>query len=701
MPPTPGQPLPSRSRPGWLVLAVSLLLIVHYLLAVSAAWQKSITFDEHMHLTQGVLRWLRPQHPFPAMNGLVAQSLGGLPSVAAGVTLPDTESMAWRELDQFQQATAILYTSGNDPVAMLRRGRAATALLSVACGLLTFLWAREIFGTTGGLLSLTLYVFSPATLANGPLVTADMAAAFLFLASTYTFWRVTHRTSWRALAASGAALGLLLITKTSSVLIAPIFALIFLTRVFAGPGIALRLAGFPSASFESPLRRAAAMAALLAVHGIIACAFLWTFYDFVTLGPNLQEVAGELRTGSSDLSETARSWKLSAVETLAGTALLPHAFLEALRMTFFASESTPAFLAGRYSFEGFRWFFPFAFLVKTPVGILALILMALGGAVWAFVSDRAKTQRGLYQVAPIVFLVAVYGLSAVGMKMNIGVRHILPIYAPLIILCGASARWLSVGSRWTRWAVLALVGSTVGSAAVAYPHYLAYFNLPSGGSARGYRLLVDSSLDWGQDLPALKHWLTGHRRPEEVLYLSYFGTGQPAIYDLEPEWLTCHFDWFPKNLPPLRGGVYCISATMLNSVYTPFFGAWCRSYEDLYQRAVAAVNRVPPAEGDLTARKRFFEEEGAALWEARLQAYRHLRFNRLCAALRRREPDASAGHSILIFRLTDEDVARALDGPAPELAPDPPFVPAVLGQLPAGLFPPAPAPASPERGLGH
>ena len=88
------------------------------------------------------------------------------------------------------------------------------------------------------------------------------------------------------------------------------------------------------------------------------------------------------------------------------------------------------------------------------------------------------------------------------------------------------------GATLTAIAALLLGGQAV-SAVGIYPHFLAYFSPIVGGPAQGYQHLVDSSLDWGQDLPGLKHWLDQNRRPGEPVYLSYFGTGEPDHYGIE------------------------------------------------------------------------------------------------------------------------------------------------------------------------
>lgn len=655
---------------GWqgrlALLAVAGLLAVHYLLAVSAAFQKSITFDEHVHLAQGCLRWRQPDSQFPAMNGVVVQRLAALPSVLGGVHVPDMKAEPWRSRDQFQQARAIYYESGNDFTAMLHRGRATVALLGVACGWLCFVWARDLFGTAGGLLSLTLYAFNPVTLANGPLITADTAAALFFLGATFAFWKVTHRVTWPIAAASCAALALLLLTKTSGVLIAPIVVLIAILRAVSGPAVVVHLHGLPRFVLNRSGQRSVGLFALLALHLAVLIPVLWLCYDFPTLGESLAPTT-EKTLRSPDFSLASMSGlKIWLIESAAGLGLFPDAFSEGLRMTAIATELTPAFMAGRYSMEGFTAFFPFAFLVKSPVGMLGLLGTGLLAGIHAC---RSRGRSRLFDLAPLLILIAVYGAFAITARMNIGIRHILPLYAPLFILCGANAWWLRAGSPWMRWSLLAIVASAVAAGLASYPHYLAFFNLPSGGSARGYRLLADSSIDWGQDLPTLKRWLDGHRREEEAVYLSYFGCGLPEFYGIQARGLPRHFDWARRDMPPLHGGLYCISVTMLTNLYSPFLGPWCEPYEREYQETRAALDALEARTSDPAERIRLMEKEGREAWELRLSIFRQLRFLRLCAALRQRAPDADAGHSILIYRLTDDEVTRALEGPPAELRP--------------------------------
>jgi hypothetical protein len=234
----------------------------------------------------------------------------------------------------------------------------------------------------------------------------------------------------------------------------------------------------------------------------------------------------------------------------------------------------PSFLLGEYSKIGFHRYFFYAFLLKTPLPAMLLIMTSLILAL----ARRPAENRSL------PFLIAAAGLYfavAVSSHLNIGQRHLLPIYPFLYVLAG------SLALEWARFqrpartvtAALVLLWIAVSSQIVFFPlnhrmwqkvapHYLAYFNELAGGPGNGYKKLVDSNLDWGQDLRSLKLWLD-ERKITGPIYLCYFGMADPRYYGIlhfnlpggcsfEPQQ---HFD----VLKP--GGLIAISATNLQGVY--------------------------------------------------------------------------------------------------------------------------------------
>jgi hypothetical protein len=270
--------------------------------------------------------------------------------------------------------------------------------------------------------------------------------------------------------------------------------------------------------------------------------------------------------------------------------------------------------------------------------------------------DRSVIGRDLQRLSPIWALVLVYGTFSLTSCLNIGHRHLLPIYPVIFIVCGACTYFFrpQSGKAVAIFAGAILCWQIIESSLLR-PDYLTYFNQVVGGPKNGYKHLVDSSLDWGQDLPALKTWLDQHPNQSATgrPYLAYFGTAPPRHYGIEATALP--FDSSTDKLPALDPGTYCISATTLQHVYSFEHGKWTREYESAYRLALArAVHHFDLAADDSFANDVLLQR---------------LRFARLCAYLRQHEPIANVGNSILVFQLNQRELDQALYGPPAELAP--------------------------------
>jgi hypothetical protein len=196
-------------------------------------------------------------------------------------------------------------------------------------------------------------------------------------------------------------------------------------------------------------------------------------------------------------------------------------------------------------------------------------------------------------------------------------------------------------------------------AALAYPNFLAFFNVAVGGPRQGYRQLVDSNLDWGQDLPGLARWRRNHRGQagdDRPFYLEYLGSSSPEHYGIEHVPLRRFLaeNVAPGNIYPLRGGVYCLSATVVAGPNEPV-PRWSREHEARLRELLRLIQAVPPT------------EENWPVWEQCRRECAALEFARLLAYLREREPDDHVNHSLHIYELTDEDLASAMRGPLQEL----------------------------------
>ena len=210
---------------------------------------------------------------------------------------------------------------------------------------------------------------------------------------------------------------------------------------------------------------------------------------------------------------------------------LPKPFIEGVDMVLnVGKEKEPSFfLFGQLSSDGWWYYHLAAFAVKTPLPALALFVFALGA--WAL--GRSRGAREYCVVLPVLIL---FLSNALFNSLQIGVRHVLPAWPLLIVLASpwiadALSGWGASGAR--RAAAVAMAAAmtwyVAGSAAVA-PRYLQYFNETAGGPDGGHRALVDSNIDWGQDLIRLREYM--QREGVEQVDLAYFGRVDPRVYGI-------------------------------------------------------------------------------------------------------------------------------------------------------------------------
>lgn len=641
-----------RARSKFVVpLAVAAVLVLHVGLALWAAAGESVTADEILHVTGGYFYNRDGDFRLHPENGVLPQRWAALPAWLGGAPSPSVENNDyWRTSDASVMGHQFFYETGHDHWPMLMAARMMMVIFSAGTGLLVFCWARALFGTAAGLIALIFFALCPNILAHAALATSDMAAVFFLLAAVGAFWRHLRAPTLVSGSLSAVVFGLACVAKYSAVLLLPMFALLLVWRVRS------------ESSFVERRRWLVGAPLTILGHGAVTVLIIWAFYGFryTAFAPDLPPadhfiVPWERVLPAIGLQgrvvEFCRTWKL-----------LPEAFLYGYAWVIESVQARAAFLAGDYSTTGWVSFFPLAFLWKTPLALLLAIAAGLG-VVWRrWAGNRERIRRDTLAVAPLLVLFAVYWAFSLTSKLNIGHRHILPTYPVLFILVGGLAAPGVLTGVWRLLLPILVLGQVAADVRVA-PHYLAYFNEIAGGPKEGYRRLVDSSLDWGQDLPGLKTWLAEHARGEPA-FLSYFGTGEPAYYGLKVHRLPFFNNFkIPVYYTPLTAGVYCVSATMLQQVYSPVRGPWTVELEKEYQQ----LRTLEPAFADYTRdpkiRAELERSPGGERWPQVIKRYDILRFARLCFYLRARVPDAMIGYSILIYRLNENEVARATNGP--------------------------------------
>jgi hypothetical protein len=641
------------------------------IMAGLAARRMGLTFDEPAHVTAGRAYWMTKDYRLQPENGLLPQRLEALPAQIAHIPFPAPQGTAWEQADVWGVARAYLFNSAAAPERVVLPARLMTVLLGVLLLIVAWRWSASLWGERGGLLTLALAAFCPHLLAHGSLATSDMAATLGFTAALLAWWRLLHRITPARLLAAALASTFLVLSKYSAALLAPTVLLLGLLRL-------ARRANLPVSCGTLAWRVRGwkrAIALLGATFLVVSATWagIWAAYGFRYAAAPAGAQSRFAMSWSEVLIEQPR-WDGSVmadgqtardeVELRPGVAqhvvrwardhrALPEAYLYGFAFVDRFSRHRLAYFAGEFRERGWPEFFPAAFLLKTTIPALGLMVIA-----WLAWTRTARRARAAYRLAPLAMLGAIYGAAAILSHLNIGHRHLLPLYPMLYVFCGATATLAR--RRWVTLALALVVWHVADSLAVR-PHYLTFFNALAGGPARGHRFFVDSSLDWGQGLPDLRRWLNANAGSSRV-YLSYFGSDEPERFGLRATRIgDAYFDHSETRpvLPALEPGLYCISATMLHRVYTSVRGPWTDGYETEFRRLTRwlLTQQAKPAAEWLGPDGRAINDAGRKFELARLE---QLRFGRLCRYLERRAPDDVVANSVFIYRLDADEISGAL-----------------------------------------
>jgi hypothetical protein len=418
------------------------------------------------------------------------------------------------------------------------RARLPTLLFALAAALLVFFAAREMFSLRAGLIALTLFCFDPTLLAFGAYVTTDMAASCTLFATIYALWRYLQRPTPARLLVTGLAAGLALAAKHSTILLAPMLVLLLAGELAAralsqrwslhksgcpGSGLSdlgLDTTGCPIHDAASSrhgwgeglhqptlLRTALHLLAALAVITVTAVLVLWAFYGFrynarpvgLTLSPSLADYVGPLA-----------GIEARGILFAARFHLLPESYLYGLADVRKMANDMPSYFFGHVYLHGIWYYFPAVFLIKSTLSLLA----ALALTAFAIARGRLRNpQNPLRNARALWFLIAppaLYFTVAMSSHLNIGARHILPVWVFCCVLAGAGLSALIDHNRRWLYPVAAILLFQIATTLHASPNYIPYSNEAWGGPTHTYRYLSDSNTDWAQQLIATSDYLRQH-----------------------------------------------------------------------------------------------------------------------------------------------------------------------------------------------
>ena len=621
------------------------LLGLYWWMATSVSDKVGVTGDEIAHLTAGYSYWTTDDYRLQPENGNMPQRWAAIPLLYDNFKFPTLDQTSWRISDVWDMGFQWFYTIGNDLERMLREGRRMIALFGVATGALVFFWGRRLYGDKGGLLAAALFAFCPTMLANGALVTSDMTATCMFLAAVTAFWAMAHRLRLSTILLFGLVLGLLCVSKFSAPLIAPMCAILWVVRI---SGSTTLEAGWPSAG---PIVGRARVALALVAATLAACALailvIWASYGFRYAMFNHFEPHRIRSLVGWDVLEDQGGPLVPVFRFARAHELLPESYIYGFAHTYRFSRYRKAFLNGDYRSYGWVQFFPYTTAVKTPLALFGLIALS-GLAAASLNRGWPAWRRRLYDWSPLLALFAVYWAFSLTSHLNIGHRHIMPVYPVMFVMAAGAASWVGRRPWWAGLLVCSLLVWFAAESVWIRPSYLTYFN-EVVGPKDAWRHVVDSSLDWGQDLPTVRDWLRDHPQKGPA-FISYFGSGDIKYYGINATRVgDASFDFRPRKEAILTGGLYIISVTIFQLDYTEARGPWDLLKEQKYRKFLAHVIELQKTQGTL-----------AYTDGMQLEAYQ---FARLCHYLRGKEPLAQPGNTFFVYRLTDDEVTNALYGP--------------------------------------
>jgi hypothetical protein len=488
----------AAARPHWRWLVLLALWTIPVVLSASAVLQKSVTVDEFQALPHGLALLKTGDFRLATTTQPLPQYLPALPLLFTDARLDSSRlagfSSTWELGKYFMEENRADYQR------YFTYGRMVSILVLCATCLLAYGFSRSLYGATGGLLTAAIAAFSPALLAHGALVTPDIYLTASVVAALWAFDDLLRRPGWRAGGFLGLAMGAACLAKLTG-----IFLFFLLPVLLAGFYVADR---WRKSNVPASGRLLLFSMVLALVVGLFVINLGCLFEGSLTPLGNYT-LDGYM---TRKLQEVLPGWL---------PVPLPYAIFKGIDFQL-SERGYVAYLLGKFNNTGFYQYYLVGLLVKTPVPVLVLGLLAL-------VFDPRLHRRELPMVVCGLLLLCFFSLSR---HKNIGMRYVLflePLMAVWIGRLAALPAWTSL--RWRRGMIGAAAGGVVclfASAVLTWPNYLAYFNLASGGPARGHRYLLDSNLDWGQDLIALRRYMD--RQGIASVDLAYFGRVDPAIY---------------------------------------------------------------------------------------------------------------------------------------------------------------------------
>lgn len=457
-------------------LFAGLILLLFFIVVTLAITTKSITNDELAHIAAGYSYWKTFDYRMNVEHPPLMKLMAGTPLLFLNPELPKTT--AWKQGAEWIFGQQFFFEANPNADQLVFWARMPMVFVAMLLGFYIFKWASELYGRMAGYTALILYTFNPLVLGHAGLVTTDIGvAAFIFI-TLYYLWKFCQNPTHKHLFVTGIMLGLALSAKFTGIYLLPVVVILMATWQVCKTGLR---------QFLRPKAIQKMLLNLLIIFGVAIIILVLTYgiFEFPKYFSGFRQVS--------------------------------------LHSSLFGHKS---YLFGSYSETGFRYYFFIAFLFKEPIPLLIMLLAAVFMQRWLLHNSRNE----LFLLIPALIYLAAFVMN----NINIGIRHILPVYPILFVFASKITTWKF---RYKYIPIVLLLGGYITSSFLIFPHYLAYFNELGGGPEKGYNILIDSNIDWGQDLKGLKQWMG--QNGVSSIKMAYFGHDSRSYRNISYEELPC------------------------------------------------------------------------------------------------------------------------------------------------------------------
>lgn len=482
----------------------------------------ALTSDEVSHIPAGFYYLKTHQYFINTEHPYLVKDIAAIPLLFLNLNFPEIPKEQKYENIQWEFGRDFLFNVGNDPDLITFWSRLAVIIFNTLLLFLAYYFLKKIFGTLPSLIAIFFLTFSPNVIANSSLVVLDVTLSFLCLLSILAF----------SLFLKELAEGKKFWTPPTlrpNFLIATLFTSLALVTKFQA--LILLIALFLGGFFFILVKKRVLLwkyFSLFIIFSLLILIFIGITYAFHTKNMEIEGVQRQIEAnyphylpsfGKDFLFQSASSNPFSKglTEYLVGTFMITSRAAGAWQKTYF--------MGNVYGSEGAGLaYFPVLFFTKETLGFLIFLFLAIGLSIWGFFKRNNFKQNILnflknpFNITIFSFIL-IYGCFSLALRLNIGLRHIFPIIFLVYLLVAKEInKWLllniSIYKKQIKFSLLFLLlfAIIIGSWALAFPHYLSFYNIMGGGTKEGYKIATDSNYDWGgQDVKRLGKWVRDNK----------------------------------------------------------------------------------------------------------------------------------------------------------------------------------------------